>query len=116
MMLIGSLLAGVASATPEPTPAKTKGQITGKIIKKYQVKITVKAEEGQLTLMPHWRGDIPKDGGGFDKGIMRQLEHFRVGDIVKITWVFSEHYRIEKIEMIEKGEKAKKSERREKDK
>lgn len=41
--------------------------------------------------MPYWRGGMPKNGGGFDKAMMKQLESFQVGDSVKVTWVFEEH-------------------------
>jgi hypothetical protein len=94
-----------ACAAPEPTPKETKGQITGKITTKNGGKITVKGEEGQLTLMPYWRGGLPKDGGGFDKDILKQLEQLSVGDKVRVTWVFEEHYRITKIEKLEKEAK-----------
>jgi len=95
---------GFAFAKPEPTPKETKGQIVGKITEKGGGKILVKGEEGLLSLMPHWRGGTPKDGGGFDKDMMKQLERFKVGDKVKVSWVFDEHYRIEKIERVEKTE------------
>jgi hypothetical protein len=93
---------GVAFAAPEPAPKETKGQITGEIIKKDGAKITVKGEETTLTLMPHWRGGNPKDGGGFDKEIVKRLERFKVGDKVKVTWEFEEHYRIVTIDRVEK--------------
>ncbi len=92
---------GFAMAAPEPTPAVTKGQIVGELIAKEGGKITVKGDAGPLSLMPHWRGGMPDKGGGFDKDIMRQLEKFKVGDKVKVTWSFEEHYRIDKIERSE---------------
>ena len=104
VMLIGCFCAGYAFAKPEPTPKETKGQIVGKITEKGGGKITVKGEHGQLSLIPHWRGGMPKDGGGFDKDMMRRLEQFRVGDKVRVSWVFQEHYRIEKINRVEKAE------------
>ena len=102
-LLVGCSWMGVAFAAPEPTPKETKGQIAGLIIQKDGGKITVKGEAGQLTLMPYWRGGMPKDGGGFDKDMVKQLEQFKVGDTVKVTWTFEEHYRIDQIELIAKG-------------
>ena len=100
-VLIACCGAGVAWAQPEPTPKVTKGDIVGKITAKDGGKITVKGDDGGvLTLIPHWRGGLPKDGGGFDQKMMSRLEAFRVGDKVKVTWVFDEHYRIEKIELL----------------
>jgi hypothetical protein len=101
---LGCFCLGMAMAEnkgPEPTPKETKGQIVGEIIKKDGGKITVRGEDNELTLMPHWRGGLPKDGGGFDKEMMKRLEQFKVGDKVKVTWVFEEHYRIETIEHVE---------------
>ena len=36
------------------------------------------------------------------KDMLKQVEQFKVGDRVRVTWVFEEHYRIEKIERVEK--------------
>ena len=47
-----------------------------------------------MTLMPHWTGGHPSEGGGFDKAILRQLSQLKSGDIVKIKWEHSEHNRI----------------------
>jgi len=92
---------GSVFAAPEPVAKETKGQITGQITEKDGGKITVKGVDSQLTLIPHWRGGLPKDGGGFDKDMLKQLEAFKVGDAVKVTWSLDEHYRIEKIEAVE---------------
>lgn len=63
-----------------------------------------------MTVMPYWRGGMPADGGGFDKEMVKQLEQFKVGDTVKVTWTFEEHYRIDKIERVEAVESAPKAE------
>ena len=109
-LCIGMLFAGFAFAKPEPTPDVTSGQITGILVKKDGGKITVEGEQSRLMLMPHWRGGMPKDGGGFDKEILAKLESFKQGDKVRVDWAFSEHYRIEKIELIQKGESKEKPE------
>lgn len=103
-IMMGGVLAGTAFAAPETPPKEVKGQITGEITKKDGAKITVKGEERSLTLMPHWRGGMPKDGGGFDKEMVKRLEHFKVGDKVKVTWEFEEHYRIVAIEPVKRTE------------
>ena len=102
-MLVGCFCMGVAFAAPEPTPKETKGKIVGLITQKDGGKITVKGEEGSLSLMPYWRGGMPSAGGGFDKEMLKQLEKFKIGDTVKIAWVFEEHYRIDKIQRVEKA-------------
>ena len=103
--MIGAFVCmGFAIAEPEPTPKETKGKITGEIIKKDRGKITVKGEDATLVLMPHWRGGMPKDGGGFDKEILKRLEQFKVGDKVTVKWEFEEHYRIVKIDKVDGAE------------
>jgi len=87
----------VGQAKPEPTPDQTSGTITGIIVQKDGPKITVEAPEQRLKLIPHWRGGMPKDGGGFDEKIVKKLERYEVGDSVQIEWEFSEHYRINSI-------------------
>lgn len=96
--------AGLALAAPETPPKEKTGEIAGKITKKDGAKITVEGEHQTLTLMPYWRGGMPKDGGGFDKEMVAKLAKFKVGDRVKIRWTFEEHYRIDAIERVEKHE------------
>jgi hypothetical protein len=96
--------AGLVLAAPETPPKEKGGEIVGKITKKDGAKITVKGEHETLTLMPYWRGGMPKDGGGFDKEMVAKLEKFKTGDRVKVRWTFEEHYRIDAIERVEKRE------------
>ena len=77
------------------------GVFTGKIVKKDGGKITVEGEQGRVTFFPYWRGGMPKDGGGFDKDMLRQREKFKVGDRVKIAWTMQEHQRIDSIQAVE---------------
>lgn len=78
--------------------AGDKGTIAGEIVKKDGPKITVKGEKETLTLIPYWKGGMPKDGGGFDKAMVAKLKNFKVGDHVTVVWTFEEHYRIDSIE------------------
>ena len=97
------LCAGWTHAKPENPPKITKGTVTGKIVKKNGPVITVKDGRGEeMKLMPHWSGGLPKDGGGFDKGMVQRLEKFDVGDHVTVRWSFTEHYRIEAIDHTDK--------------
>ncbi len=98
--VLGCFCIGLAYAEPEPTPKQTKGTIIGEIVKKHGSKIAVKGKEGELTLMPYWHGGMPQDGGGLDKEMVQRLEQFKVGDKVKVTWTFQEHYRIDTIEPV----------------
>jgi ribosomal protein L21E len=82
---------------PEQGNEGETGKITGTITKIDGGRVTIKGAEKTLTVMPYWQGGSPKAGGGFDKGVMRQLEAFKVGDKVTVGWKFAEHYRIEQI-------------------
>jgi hypothetical protein len=83
-------------------PAKgDKGAATGVIAKMDGGKITLKVGEKETVFMPYWKGGAPKDGGGFDKDMMKTLSQFKVGDKVKISWTMEEHQRIDTIEKAE---------------
>ena len=75
--------------------------VTGVIAKIDGGKVTLKVGDTEEVFMPYWRGGMPKDGGGFDKEMMKKLEQFKVGDKVKITWTMEEHQRIDSIEKVE---------------
>lgn len=79
-----------------------KGDVTGIIKKIDGGKITVKSKDGTTVFIPYWRGGAPKDGGGFDKDMMKTLEEFKVGDKVTISWTMQEHQRIDSIIKVEK--------------
>ena len=50
--------------------------------------------------MAHWRGGMPKDGGGMDKAMLETLGKFKAGDRVKINWTWEERRRVEQIERV----------------
>jgi hypothetical protein len=79
-------------------PAKgDKGVTTGVIAKIDAGKVTVKVGEKETIFFPYWKGGAPKDGGGFDKEMLKTVEQFKVGDKVKIAWTMEEHQRIDSI-------------------
>lgn len=78
----------------------TKGTSTGTIVSLEKGKLVLKTGDGNLLFMAHWRGGMPKDGGGLDKEMLATLEKFKVGDHVKIAWVWEERRRIEQIEAL----------------
>lgn len=75
----------------------TKGVSEGTIVSLEKGKLVLATQEGNLAFTPHWTGGMPKDGGGFDKDMMRTLEGFRPGQKVSIAWTWSERRRIERI-------------------
>ncbi len=82
-------------------PKEKSGTFTGRITKLDGGKVTIKGEQGERTFIPHWRGGMPDKGGGFDKEMLRRLKEFKVGDRVRVEWVFEEHYRVEAIRKID---------------
>ncbi len=78
----------------------TRGVSTGTIVSLEKGKLILHTAEGNLLFMAHWRGGMPKDGGGLDKEMVERLLAFKVGDKVKIDWVWEERRRVEKIEAL----------------
>jgi RNA polymerase sigma factor (sigma-70 family) len=75
----------------------TKGVSEGVILSIEKGKLVLNTADGNLLFMPHWRGGMPKDGGGFDKGTLEKLGSFKPGQRVRIAWTWSERRRIEEI-------------------
>ena len=74
--------------------AGKSGTVVGAVISVAKGKLTVKNGDTSMTLMPHWTGGHPSEGGGFDKAILKQMSQLKAGDIVKIKWEHSEHNRV----------------------
>jgi hypothetical protein len=82
-------------------PAGTKGVSEGEIVSKEKGKLVLKTKDGNLLFMAHWRGGLPKDGGGLDQEMLATLERFKPGQRVKIDWSWQERRRIEQIAALE---------------
>ena len=78
----------------------TKGVSEGTIVSNEKGKVILKTNDGNLLFMAHWRGGMPKDGGGMDKAMLETLGKFKAGDRVKINWTWEERRRVEQIERI----------------
>ncbi|HEX3132873.1 MAG TPA: hypothetical protein VHX44_04735 [Planctomycetota bacterium] len=85
---------------PDTMKTGTKGTSEGSIVSLEKGKLVLATTEGNLLFMPHWKGGMPKDGGGMDKETLTKLEGFKVGDKVKIGWSWEERRRIETIEKL----------------
>lgn len=114
----GILMAAVAmtSGAAERKDAKAgdKGVAEGTIQSIERGIVMVKTDGGTLKFLPYWHGGMPKDGGGFDKDMLRRLESFGKGDRVRIEWTLEEHHRIDSILKLEDAAGAEKSARKEK--
>ena len=112
MFRILSLTAVLALAVSDPAPAdepktdgeRRKGTVTGVVTAKGENWIEVKAdgEEKGRRYVPHWRGGLPKDGGGPDKEMVAKIKAVPVKARVRLEWSFEERPRVEKIEVLRK--------------
>lgn len=116
MSLLVAVVFGLVSAASlcAKEQAGAGGTFVGEVVKKDGAKITVEGGGKTMTFVPHWRGGMPKDGGGFDKGMVEQLRKIERGDRVQIKWVFLEHNRVEEIKKLGGGSDEPKKERGEK--
>lgn len=85
--------------------AEKKGTVTGVVTAKGDNWIEVKAdgEEKARRYVPHWKGGLPKDGGGPDKEVVAKIKEVPLKARVRLEWVFNERPRVEKIEVLKKG-------------
>ncbi len=81
-----------------------KGTVTGIVSAKGPNWIEVKAdgEEKGRRYVPHWRGGLPKDGGGPDKGMVAKIKETPLNSRVRVEWEFEERARVVKIEVLKK--------------
>ena len=86
-----------------------KGTVTGVVSAKGDNWIEVKAdgEEKARRYVPHWKGGLPKDGGGPDKEMVAEIKKVPVNSRVELKWVFEERRRVEKITILKKPEEKK---------
>jgi hypothetical protein len=100
-------LCGLAAAQDKKDEKKEetrKGTVTGVVSAKGDNWIEVKAdgEEKARRYVPHWKGGLPKDGGGPDKEMVAEIKKTPLNSRVKIDWEFEERARVVKIEILKK--------------
>jgi len=97
-----------APAAPEK-PEKKSGTVVGVISKKGDtwIEVTADGEEKGRRYVPHWRGGLPKDGGGLDKDMLKVLKGLKVGQRVRLEWEFEERPRVVKVEVLKSAAKEK---------
>lgn len=104
LLLALVLSIGVAwtSATSAAEEEKRKGTVTGIVTAKGPNWIEVKAdgEEKARRYTPHWKGGLPKDGGGLDKLMLAEIKKVPLKSRVQVEWSFEERPRVEKIEVL----------------
>jgi hypothetical protein len=105
---LAALLAALASdaAAQDKKDEPRKGTVTGLVTAKGDNWIEVKAdgEEKARRYVPHWKGGLPKDGGGPDKDMLAKIKDTPLKSRVKLDWEFEERARVVKIEVLKKPE------------
>jgi hypothetical protein len=104
------LIAGAQDKKPDEKKEEgRKGTVTGLVTAKGDNWIEVKAdgEEKARRYVPHWKGGLPKDGGGPDKEMVAEIKKVPLNSRIELKWVFEERPRVEKITILKKGEEKK---------
>lgn len=104
LLLSFALLPWTALAAAErgeaPPPGERSGVDVGVIQDIMPVRggFVLKSDKGHVrTYVPHWRGGMPKDGGGLDPEIVEQVRALSVGDRVELKWEWEERFRVVKL-------------------
>src|SRR5262245_18798236 len=99
--VLGLSLVLVATGRAEEPKKKNadegkKGSVSGVVTAKGDNWIEVKAdgEEKPRRYTPHWKGRLPKDGGGPDKEVVAKIKETPLKARVRIEWVFEERPRV----------------------
>ena len=105
-------LAVPAFADDKKDEKERKGTVTGVVTAKgdpakneHWIEVKADGEEKARKYVPHWKGGLPKDGGGPDKEMVAQLKKIEVKERVRVEWEFEERARVVKIEVLKKDEK-----------
>src|SRR5919204_5161945 len=95
VVLVGAVIGGSFGRADEkekkPT-AKKSGTVVGTLTAKGPNWIEVRAdgEEKARRYVPHWRGGLPKDGGGPDKKMAASIKETPLKARVRLEWSFEE--------------------------
>ena len=95
--------ANPVAAEDQPAEAPAGGTVLGILTAKGESWIEVKADGAAEAdrYLPFWRGGAPKDGGGFDKDMLKTIAGLRVPGRVELVWKMEEHRRIVTVKALE---------------
>lgn len=93
-----------AAEEPKKKDEEKKGTVTGVVAAKGDNWVEVKAdgEEKGRKYYLHWKGGLPKDGGGPDKEMAAKIKEVPLKARVQLEWSFQERPRVDKIEVLKK--------------
>jgi len=93
----------LAKAEEPPAPDARAGTAVGVVTELGDLWLRVKEEDGtSQRYTPRWIGGMPADGGGLDKEMVRKIGTVRVGDKVRIEWIYEERLRVVALEILER--------------
>ena len=93
----------VLSSGEPGVPPQKSGVVEGTITAKGETWIEVKplGDRPAERYVPRWIGGMPNQGGGLDKDMLRALSQFKIGDRVRLEWIYEERKRVVKIARLE---------------
>jgi hypothetical protein len=107
VLVLALFLAPAVLRADDQKPEKRSGTVVGVVTAKANNWIEVKAdgEDKGRRYVPHWRGGLPKDGGGPDKEMLKAIAAVKLGSRVEVKWEFEERPRVVKIEVLKAPKK-----------
>lgn len=80
----------------EAPPTQAKGWVTGTVVKADPKGLLILKDEAgaEHRFVPHWRGGMPKDGGGFDQSMVACVAKLKPGQKVNVRWEWEERPRL----------------------
>lgn len=77
-------------------PAQTAGWITGTVVRVDPKGMLILKDDAGVEhrLVPHWRGGMPQEGGGFDQTMIECMSYLKPGQVVKARWEWEERPRL----------------------
>ncbi|MCX7806071.1 MAG: serine/threonine protein kinase, partial [Planctomycetota bacterium] len=89
----------VATAVEIATPKEQSGTLIGVLTFNQNNCIEVKPDSGPPErFIPRWMGGHPSQGGGLDRQMVAALTRFKVGDRVRVSWIYETRKRVVGIE------------------
>ena len=78
------------------------GVVEGILISKDKNSITVLPDGAKepKRFTPHWRGGLPKDGGGLEKKMLEEIRNLITTNRVRVKWEFEERPRVVEVETL----------------
>jgi len=78
------------------------GVIEGILVARDKNSITVQPDgtKESKKFTPHWRGGLPKDGGGLDKKMLQKIRKLIPSNRVRVKWEFEERPRVVEVETL----------------